>query len=768
MTRLVGQTLGGYRVVSQIGQGGMATIYKAYQPSLDRYVALKVLPSYLSEQDDAFTKRFEREARSIAKLRHPNILMVHDSGEHQDIRYIVMEYVDAGTFKDNLSNQPGFAQAAPLISQVASALDYAHDQGVIHRDVKPSNILLPKPDWALLTDFGLATMVGGSFLTQSGMTVGTPAYISPEQGRGEKVGKESDIYSLGVILYELATGSVPFTAETPMAVVIKHILEPLPLPSSKNPNISEQVERIILKAMAKEPENRFSSAGEMAEALNGFLRAAESFPTVIQTPAVISSATPEPSTTVGEHAYQESQTQAGVTISQEPGPPVEEGKSQPVAAKKPPAKRWSIFAALGGLLVVAAVAAALLLTGVFSDDKIDLGAKPQATRTVEQIRADANAYLTSDDFEAAIDELGTALEQDPSNSDIYMEIAKAYIGNGDFDLADNAIQRALEINPDEFWLQEMAGWLYHEMGNFEKAIVYFENAIDMGGEEAPAMQGIASAYQEMGQPEKAIEILQNSLTVSGDSDPTAYEYVGLQFLEMGEYELAEETFRSALEIDPTLSSSWQNLADVYLWQDDIQGAIAVMQQGIEANPNSSELFEGLGWLYRDAGEYENAIAAFEKVIELDPNRSMAYSGLAEFYFEIDQTEKAFTTLEEALEKFPDQAPLHEAMGRLYQDSGNNLDAIPYFKTAIDLDPFNSWSYINLAWAYLGTGNSDDVYDLLDKAVENSDQDPWLLDAVAQIYLELGDCETAMGYFNQALNLEPNLDSAQQGIDNCGG
>lgn len=274
---------------------------------------------------------------------------------------------------------------------------------------------------------------------------------------------------------------------------------------------------------------------------------------------------------------------------------MEEVKSQPVAAKKP-ARRWPIFAALGGLLVVAAVAAALLLTGVFSNDKIELGTEPQATRTVEQIRADASAYLTSDDFEAAINELGIALEGDPSNSDIYMDIAKAYIGNGDFDQANDAIQNALDINPDDAGPQELAGWLHLEVGDFEKAIENFEKSIELGGEAGPALDGIASAYQEMGQPEEAIEILQDSLTASGNSDPMAYENVGWQFLEMGEYERAEDAFRTALEIDPTNLSNWWNLADVYKQQHDIQGAISMIQEGIEENPDSPEFYEGLGWV----------------------------------------------------------------------------------------------------------------------------------------------------------------------------
>ncbi|MFV1858436.1 MAG: serine/threonine-protein kinase [Anaerolineales bacterium] len=183
MQGLIGQELGGYRIVSQIGRGGMATVFKAYQPSLDRYVAVKVMPPYYAEQDDTFLKRFRQEAKAIASLRHPNILIVIDYGEENDTTFIVMEFVEAGTLTELLGKPMAPEQMSGLINQIARALQYAHEQGIVHRDIKPSNILLPKPDWPLLTDFGLAKIVGGSQLTQSGTIAGTPAYMSPEQGR---------------------------------------------------------------------------------------------------------------------------------------------------------------------------------------------------------------------------------------------------------------------------------------------------------------------------------------------------------------------------------------------------------------------------------------------------------------------------------------------------------------------------------------------------------------------------------------------------------
>jgi serine/threonine protein kinase len=264
---LVGQTLGQYTILEQVGEGGMATVFKAYQPGLNRSVALKILPPSFAKKGD-FSERFNREAQAIGNLHHPNILPVYDSGQDKGYSYMAMRYIEnAHTLGDVMKKPLETKRIVELMAQIAAALDHAHKAGIIHRDIKPSNVLMDG-NWPLLSDFGLAKMVEGAVeLTGTGVGMGTPAYMSPEQGMGKKVDHRTDIYALGIILFEMLTGQVPHKAETPIATVMKRINEPLPLPRSLNPNIPEAVERVLLKALAVDPQLRFNSAGDMAAAL---------------------------------------------------------------------------------------------------------------------------------------------------------------------------------------------------------------------------------------------------------------------------------------------------------------------------------------------------------------------------------------------------------------------------------------------------------------------------------------------------------------------
>jgi predicted Ser/Thr protein kinase len=273
LTFAIGENIGPYRIIEQLGQGGMATVYKAYHASLDRYVALKVLhPAF--KEDPNFLGRFQREARMVARLEHPNIVPIYDFEEHEGHPFLVMKYIEGQTLKARLQKGPlSEEEILKITHAVGGALTYAHKQDILHRDIKPSNVLLANDDQIYLADFGLARLASVVDSTLSAeILVGTPQYISPEQASGVKeLDARSDVYCFGVMLYEMTVGRVPFNADTPYAIVFDHIYKPLPLPRLIRPELSEELETVLLKALTKDREDRFPDVASLVKAFSAAL-----------------------------------------------------------------------------------------------------------------------------------------------------------------------------------------------------------------------------------------------------------------------------------------------------------------------------------------------------------------------------------------------------------------------------------------------------------------------------------------------------------------
>ncbi|MFN8383530.1 MAG: protein kinase [Anaerolineales bacterium] len=274
--------IGRYEVIKELGQGGMAIVYLARDPYMKRQVAIKVLPRQFTF-DPQFRTRFQREAEVIATLEHPAIVSVYDFGEHEDQPYIVMRYMSAGSLGDLLMEKGALPipEIASIFQRIGSAVDYAHSQGIIHRDIKPGNILFDTQGGVYLSDFGIAKIAESTMgFTGTGSMVGTPAYMSPEQARGEKdLDGRCDIYSLGVVLFESLSGQLPFKADTPMGVAVAHITEPVPDLRTRNPNVPAEFDSVIRKALDKNPADRYQTATELAQAINtpGTVSASTSF-----------------------------------------------------------------------------------------------------------------------------------------------------------------------------------------------------------------------------------------------------------------------------------------------------------------------------------------------------------------------------------------------------------------------------------------------------------------------------------------------------------
>jgi serine/threonine-protein kinase len=411
----VGENVGPYRIVEQLGQGGMATVYKAFHAALDRYVALKALHPAFGE-DPNFEARFQREARLVARLEHPHIVPVYDYAEHEGRPYLVMKFIEGDTLKARLGKGPlTSAEITAVVDSVGSALAYAHKQGILHRDIKPSNVLLGIDGNIWLADFGLARIAQAAESTlSSDMIMGTPQYISPEQAMGEKkLDEGTDIYSFGVMLYEMVVGQVPFNADTPFSIIHDHIYSPLPMPRTINPQVPEPVERVLLKALSKARADRYPDVEALVKAFGDAWREAG-------VPMQGTAITMRP-------AALKSEARTIAPVANAPAAATVVAK----AAQPKPTSPWLFVAggAIGlvclGFAAVMVVRAGLLRRSVPST----LSPTSAASQVVAPVQAGASNTPVSTPAQTSVPAVATALEavnQNPSDPQSQLALSLAY------------------------------------------------------------------------------------------------------------------------------------------------------------------------------------------------------------------------------------------------------------------------------------------------------------------------------------------------------
>ncbi|MBA3873837.1 MAG: protein kinase [Anaerolineae bacterium] len=432
-----GDMVGPYRIISQYGQGGMATVYKAYHPQLERNVAIKFLQQSYAD-DPNFLGRFEREAKIIASLDHPNIVPIYDFNYFDGRPYLVMKLIEGQTLKEIMTDSTVTkSQVLDMLVTVGNGLTYAHQRGVLHRDIKPSNILIDSANRPYITDFGLARMTQTSQSTMSqDMLMGTPHYMSPEQAKGtEELTPATDIYSLGVILYEFAVGQVPFSGNTPYAIVHDHIYTALPQTRDFNPDVSPEVEEVLIRALAKNPPDRYPTAVEMLNAFKQAVIAGSASPTKVTPPnpdrTIPAIATPIPSYTIGA--------------------PVE-----PLPVTPPNNRsRWLISAGIFGILIVIALSAVIIGSSTSAKTQTPLptlaslaitaSSLPEGTPVTTPAPAPTNNALA----ELSVDQAQTAVASTPNDPNSYLELAKAAWQQNQTDVAQKAVQDGLSIAPDK-------------------------------------------------------------------------------------------------------------------------------------------------------------------------------------------------------------------------------------------------------------------------------------------------------------------------------
>lgn len=498
-----GENIGPYRIIEKLGQGGMATVYKAYHAALDRYVAVKVMhPAF--KEDPGFAERFRREARIVAKLDHPHIVPVYDFSEHEGTPYLVMRYIEGKTLKARLQEGPlSNEEILHIIKLAAEALSYAHREGVLHRDIKPSNIILTPGGGVFLTDFGLARIAqnGESTLSQD-MMVGTPQYISPEQAMGEELDARTDIYSLGVVLFEMVTGRVPFTSDTPYSIIHDHIYSPLPLPSKINPEVSSEVERVILKAMAKDKEDRYQDATELAAALEKALA--------------------------------------------EPSPAGEEKPPPPPQARP---RRWWMWVLLAsGVALMLCLCLFALLAGLRKRQETILAtdvARPASPPERVTTLPPASELPPGLNPESRLGRAILAVRKDPQDAGTHLNLAEILLEEGRLKEALDEFYIAIELKPDWMPLYLRAGTFMLSQGWWERAANLYERALKIEPDNAEAHLNLGLSYLKLNKLPEAEKHLRQGVELN-QNDPRGHALLGICLISLNQLEEARENLEKAL------------------------------------------------------------------------------------------------------------------------------------------------------------------------------------------------------------------------------
>jgi serine/threonine protein kinase/tetratricopeptide (TPR) repeat protein len=675
VANLTGEEIGKYRITERIGRGGMAEVYLGVHTHLDRQVAIKVLHGYLLEGGD-FLARFKREAKAVANLRHPNIVQVHDFDIQDDIIFMVMEYIDGTDLQSKLvelekkGEHLSIKQIGSIIKDIAGALDYAHSKDMLHRDVKPSNILLDKNGKAYLTDFGIARLLSDQKFTATGTLIGTPAYMSPEQGKGEEVSRESDIYSLGVVAFELITGQVPFDAQTPIAIVQKQIADPIPDITKLVDDVPDAAQAVIETALAKAPESRFPSAEALVVALRGALEALEASDATLKVSAAPAKGEDEalfkPTVEMDDTATAPDLEKATVLMedeqesqiegpSPEKGSPPAEDPLGKVGEKKPSffsSTRNKVIVGVGGIIVIAGIVFGPRLIGNLppaepsqSAEPTERVAAPASEKRGEEYFEDAHSLMKQARWTNAIEALDMALESGFENADVYGLRAYAKLNQGDRVSALDDFTIAIELNGNIFEYWRDRGYTKFELGDMPGALDDLNRALEINTVDPVAYRYRARVHSALDQ---VVEAINDGIQAAGlelenfENFLVLYEVYRPVVADPRQAEQVMELLDVAIELEPTIPEIRILRAEIFwfAWGDEVN-ALNEYNLAVEhAHPGWPVPFDRRGHFYAEIGRCDLAIEDSSRYIELDPENPFIYLRRGECFDQIGDIDLA--------------------------------------------------------------------------------------------------------------------------------
>ena len=700
---LLGRTLGPFEIISELGRGGMAVVYKARQADLERTVALKILPPELLI-DKSYLARFLQEARSAAALEHPHIMPIYAVGAAEGINYIAMKFIAGQTLKDIVQERGALdiAEAAGMLEQVADALDYAHSRGVIHRDIKPSNMMTDQNGWVYLTDFGLARGGTTAGLTMAGTVMGTPEYMSPEQAQGlATIGPPTDIYALGVVLYELLTGQMPFQADTPMGMLVARLQYPPRPPRDYRSDLPELVEDVIMRALARKPEARYATAKQLIAALKsaaGLGTGAFVLPQRPVSPALgvpiaptlpvsplrgvqqpVSPAFGLPPTQAISPAQGLPTLPAGMPQGTPPyvipanasppinapraaNPPAGFGNLPPSATttEQPRSRRGLL---IGGVIALVLVLA--LVTGAF----LLRGPNPQIAAGLEAGRA---ALAQKGGIDKAIAAYQQVLKLDPNNVDANTRLALIYDLRDRNKDADATARKAIAADPKAAFAHAVLAEALSNQGKYQAALDQADKAVELNdklsfgyGARSGIKASLAVENSDDDMLKDAADDADKALELAAKEDnlAQALAHSARGYVYWQEYALTNdqskvdsgvEEYNQAIGLQSQIALFHSNLGYFYDAQKKHDLAKQKFEAAINADDQYGHSHAGLGWNLYYLNDYTGALAEFDTALTINPDDTDAYVGKSNVYQ--DQDKPDYDLAIEALTKAADIAP----------------------------------------------------------------------------------------------------------------
>jgi eukaryotic-like serine/threonine-protein kinase len=737
---MIGQTVSHYKILERLGGGGMGVVYKAEDTRLRRNVALKFLPPDLTRDEEA-KNRFVHEAQAASALQHPNICAIHDIEQTDDHRlFIVMDCYEGESLKSRIANgQSGpeqsrgmrIEEALDIAGQVAKGLAKAHESGIVHRDIKCANIMIGKDGIVRIVDFGLAKLSGQTMLTKSGSTVGTAAYMSPEQARGEKVDHRTDIWSLGVVLYEMLTGQQPFASEYEQAMMYSILsAEPKPIEELR-PEVPGNVIGIVQRAMEKEKEKRFQSATEMAEALRGEGKPQKKRMSRRKKRVLYSLALGIAIVATGVVLFfSPGKGEVYDSIAVLPAENLSRDQDQEAFVE---GMTTELIAELGKIKALTPIAWQSVKKYKNTDKSVaeiahELGVKAIVSMQCSRVRDSVRIRVSLIPASSQKPVFSNAFDREIKNVlALQSEIARLIVSDIRVSVTPQevrALSRTRSVNPDayEAYLKGRyfgRGWT-EELLN--KAIEYFQRSINLEPTYADAYAGLGSVFSQMAimgihAPNEMFPKSKNAVLKALEIDSTsASAHAQLAFLLLQDWNWSgsESEFVRALSLNPN-SGAHSGYAAYLLAVGRSGEAVSEAKRALELDPLATSTNLNLGWTLYYARRHDESIAQLKKTLELEPKLGWAYMELGWNYAQKRSYQEAVTACNRAIELLPNEQVTLAGCGFVYGLSGKRAEAMKCLGTLHQLSKRSYVDPYNIAWLYDGLDDNNPTLEWLERA-----------------------------------------------------